>query len=123
MPAAFSANVDAFSSNGGKDSNRGSSSNEIAESPDNNRSAVRTSARYSASFPGLDEARKSLTGARTEFHGQHRALLVGKPPNARRGQRQQVLHLASGERPAFRGRLNLHKVSAAGHDHVHVHFG
>ena len=85
-------------------------------------SAPRASARNSPSFPGLEDARYNLTGARTEFHGQYGSLLIRQPPNPCRRERQQILHLAAIKRPPFRRRLNFHEVPAAGHHHVHVHF-
>src|SRR4029077_13130933 len=105
------------------DANPGSNSNSIAGSLlGDNSSAACARARYSASFPGLEDARKSLTGAGTEFHRQQRSLFVRKPSNSRRGEREQVLHFAAAEWPTLRRRLNLYKMSAAGHHHVHVHF-
>src|SRR6202035_5220826 len=78
--------------------------------------------RYSSSFPGLDDTRYSLTGARTEFQREDGALLFGEAPDAGGGQREEILHLAPGKRTALGGGLNFHEVPASGHDHVHIHF-
>src|SRR5215831_12741636 len=48
-----------------------------------------------ASFPGLDDARCSLAGTRTEFLRQDGALLVRESANPCGSQRQEVLHFAS----------------------------
>src|SRR5581483_2012907 len=64
----------------------------------------------------------ALSSARQILRRQYRSLRIRNSSDSRRGQRQQVLHFATRKRPPFRRRLNLDKIAAAGHNHVHVHF-
>src|SRR2546429_5399410 len=50
--------------------------------------------RYSFNFPGFEEARNNLTGARTEFQGQDGALFISEPADSRGRKSQQILHFA-----------------------------
>ena len=88
---AFSANVGAFSSKAGRDDSGSNSSCTAADA-----AAVPARTRYSCNFPGFEEARNRLTGARTEFFGQDGALLVGQAADSRGGERQQYQYEAEG---------------------------
>ena len=54
--------------------------------------------------------------------GKNGALVFGEAANSRCRQCEKILHLAAAEGLAFRGCLDFDKLSAAGHNHVHVHF-
>jgi len=66
---------------------------------------------------------QSLPLAAQEIRRQHRELFFAQEANARGPERQQILHLRAGKRPAFGGRLNFHVIPAARHDQIHIHFG
>jgi len=49
-------------------------------------------------------------------------LFIRQAANPCGGERQQILHLASGKRASLRRRLNFDKMPVAGHHYVHIHF-